>query len=291
MPTIKAKLSSTLSAPPARRPSARAIAAIAIATTILGATPVIAGADMAAGDLAWRQRADSQDGSGASLGRIEESIRAFREAQDSIEARWKLIRSLHFLVEFSHAPESRKDEAVDEAVEIAKDSIEILERGAGSDADRAQLYFWSAIAWGARAQRVGLITIVREGVANQMRDYARRAASIEPSIERGGAFRLLSRLHGTLPRVPFVSGWVDRGKTLPLAESAYAIDQSDPGNRLILAMALLEQEPDRREEAITLLGSAARATPRPELLVEDRAIREEARRTLDATQDPPEDSG
>jgi hypothetical protein len=133
---------------------------------------------------------------------------------------------------------------------------------------------------------VGLLTIVREGVARRMHEYARHAISLDPAIERGGGYRLLSRLHAGLPRVPFVSAWVDREQVLPLAEQAFSIDPDDPGNRLILALALLERAPERRAEAATLLGSISQRAPRPALLAEDLAIREEARERLDTVGNP-----
>ena len=132
-----------------------------------------------------------------------------------------------------------------------------------------------------RAQRVGLLTIVREGVAKQIHDDAERSLALDPTVDRGGALRLLSRLHATLPKVPFVTGWVDRSQAVPLAERAYALDAAHPGNRLILALALLEQAPGRTGDARALLESVAGAEPRQEALAEDLAIREEARERLD----------
>ena len=163
-----------------------------------------------------------------------------------------------------------------DAVALAQQSIPLLEEGAGAVQDRARLYFWSAIVWGARAQRVGLLTIVREGVANRMHEYAERSLALDPSVDRGGALRLLSRLHGDLPRVPFVTSWVDRDRSLPLAERAFAIDPEHPGNRLILALALLERVPERTDEAVALLESVAQSEAQPAMLVESLAIQTQA---------------
>jgi hypothetical protein len=127
---------------------------------------------------------------------------------------------------------------------------------------------------------VGLLTLVREGIATRMHDYALRAVALEPTIERGGAYRLLSRLHGSLPRVPFVSSWVDRSQALPLAEQGLEVDPDDPGNRLVLALTLLELAPERQAEATELLESVSRTTPREALRAEDLAIREQARERL-----------
>jgi hypothetical protein len=249
----------------------------------LSATP--SQAQLAAGDRAWEARAEGLEGRLARTARIDAAIGFYRAACDTeanpLQARWKLLRALHYLIDFTDAAASRKDEAVDEAVSLVSTWIETFDEGSGSAEDRAQLYFWSAIVWGARGQRVGLLTIVREGVARRMHEYAERAVALDPAIERGGGYRLLSRLHAELPRVPLVSGWVDRNQVLPLAERAFSIDGDDAGNRVILAMALDEQAPDRRTQAATLLESVAQSRPRPYLLAEDLAIREQALQRLE----------
>ncbi len=270
----------------------RRAAEAALACLVLVASPSPVGASatgavetgaLARGDRAWQDRAASIDEDLARPDRIEEAVGAYGEAAasdaTSIEARWKLLRALHFLVDFTHADEARKEQALAQAVAIARNGVPPDDEGK-SAGDRAQLHFWTAIVWGVRGQRVGLLTIVREGVASRIREHAEHAAALDPTIERGGAWRLLSRLHGGLPRVPFVSGWVDRERTLPLAERALAVDSEDPGNRLVLAMALLERAPDRSAEAREMLEIVSQLVPRQSLLVEDLAIREQARELL-----------
>ncbi len=242
-------------------------------------------ADITAGDRAWAARAEVLEGERAEPARIEQAIGHYRQAVEadsaSAEARWKLLRALHYAIDFTTLTDEAKNARVREAIELVRASEDLMaEDAAATPADRARLLFWSSIAWGTRAQRVGLLTIVREGVAKRMYDNARRSLALDPSVDRGGALRLLSRLHATLPRVPFVSGWVDRDQALPLAERGYALDPEHPGNRLILALTLLERVREREDEARTLLGSVASVTPRPDYLVEDLRIREQARERL-----------
>jgi len=246
-------------------------------------------AQIAEADRVFEARSERLDGRLALPSLTEEAIRLYQEAlarePDSLEARWKLLRALHFLVDFTLADEDRKNAAMEEASALAKRSAGLLERAEVNDAERARLYFWSAIAWGVRAKRVGLLTVVREGLATQMRDYAERAAELDPGVDRGGPLRLLSRLHATLPRVPFVSGWVDRSQALPIAERAFELDPQHPGNRTVLAAALLERAPERRTEAIALLASVARAEPQPDFVAEFLAIREQALERLAALEE------
>ena len=246
-------------------------------------------ADLSQGDLAWSERAVQLSGELAQPDRIEAAIAQYRRALEadpaSAVARWKLLRALHYAIDFSSLPDDLKEERVAEAVELARTSAGLAEELQASGRDRARLLFWSAIAWGVRAQRVGLLTVVREGAATRMHDFAQDSLELDPGVDRGGAYRLLSRLHATLPRVPFVSGWVDPDKALPLAEKGYSLAPEHPGNRLILALSLIEAEaaaPADRTRAAALLRSVAEADPRPGFRAEDLRIRKQARIRLAA---------
>ena len=241
------------------------------------------------GDRFWEMRAKTMEGDVASSVEIERAIASFRRLHEvdpsSLEARWKLLRALHFLVDFSNAGDGRKNLAAEEAIELAETSIETLDLQVDDSSDRAQLYFWSAIAWGARAQRVGLLTIAREGAATRMQEYAETSRTLDPTVEQGGAMRLLSRLHASLPRVPFLTGWVDRSKTLEYAEAALALGPEHLGNQLVLALAILEQAPERRTQAEKILQEIANAELTPAYLAEETAIRKQAREQLSALQE------
>ena len=247
------------------------------------------GAPIEAGDRAWAARAESIEVRLATPERVEEAIDHYRAAVVvdplSLEARWKLLRALHYAIDFTTLGEAAKDARVEEAVALASASGEALDAEGATVRDRARLFFWSAIAWGARAQRVGLLTVVREGAATQMHDYAERSLALDPTVDRGGALRLLARLHATLPRVPFVSGWVDRARALPFAERANREDAAHPGNRLVLALTLIDVAPERKKEARELLESVVEVAPRDDHRVEDLAIREQAREELEKLRD------
>ncbi len=241
---------------------------------------------LARGDAAWSARASRLDESGllADPDRIEEAIehyaRAVSGAPDSLEARWKLLRALHYAIDFAARSEAEREASAATAIEVAKASVDRLDEVEGASFDRARVYFWSSIAWGTRASRVGLLTIVREGVARRMHDYAERSLALDETVDQGGALRLLARLHATLPRVPFVSGWVDRDQAMPYAERAVALDPSHPGSRLVLALTRLDLHPEREAESRADLARVADMTPREDFLVEDLAIREQARERL-----------
>jgi uncharacterized protein YbgA (DUF1722 family) len=265
--------------------------------------------DVARGDSAWVRRAEGERKGRPLPGPILEAVRSYETAltarPESLEARWKLLRALHFAGEFaSQGQDQEKRRIFDRARKVSEKGLDLLAQQIGSEvrldemdsgaiksrlepasvlpSDVARLYFWSAINWGAWSRTVGLLSAVRQGVANRLFRYTQITIALEPEYDAGGAFRLLGRLHAKLPRVPFVSGWVDRDQAVPLIERAYALAPANPGNRLLLALTLLDLAPERRSEALDLLKQVDELTPRPSMRIEDLAMRQEARDRLTA---------
>ncbi len=269
----------------------------------LGAAPQAA---LDRGDAAWARRAEGERDGRPEPGPIAEALRhyetALAESPESLEARWKLLRALHFAGDFALREKDERREVFERAREVSEAGLDQLDQalGFGERADEleaatvairlgstsvaprdvARLHFWAAINWGAWSRVVGLLAAVRRGVANRLHRYTALAVALEPGYEEGGPLRLLGRLHAELPRVPFLSGWVDRDRALPLVERARTLFPRNPGNRLLLALTLLDLAPERRAEALALLEQAAQLEPRPAMRIEDLAVRREARERL-----------
>lgn len=263
---------------------------------------------VARGDSAWASRAEGEREGRPQPGPIRNAVSFYESAlaarPESLEVRWKLLRALHFAGDF--APSGKEDarRVFERAREVSEKGLDLLADGVGAEVrldemeseairsrleanevaprDVARLYFWSAINWGAWSRNVGMLRAVQQGVANRLHRYILITIALEPEYDEGGAFRLLGRLHAELPRVPFVSGWVDREQALPLIERAYHLVPANPGNRLLLALTLLDLAPERHPEALALLDQVGRLTPRPSMRIEDLAIRKEARDRLRA---------
>jgi tetratricopeptide (TPR) repeat protein len=278
-----------------------------VLASLFGFYSQVAHADeIARGDSAWARRAEGEREGRPLPGPIREAVSSYEDAlsarPESLEARWKLLRALHFAGDFAARGEEESGRIFDRAREVSDQGLDLLAGGVGSGVrldemdpeeirnrlaaadvsqrDVARLYFWSAINWGAWSRRAGLLSAVRRGVANRIHRYALITVALEPEYDEGGAFRLLGRLHAELPRVPFVSGWVDRQQSIPLLERAFAIAPANPGNRLLLALTLLDLAPERSSEALELLKQVERLTPRTSMRIEDLAMRREARERL-----------
>ena len=293
-----------------------ALALVASTASLLQLAAASAAADqagaiaaLARGDAAWTRRGEGGDGEGrVPSTAIADAIAAYQlaadEQPDALAPRWKLVRALHFAADFTTVSSDEARAYLDRATRTADASLERIGRreseaaiDAGARASQAErlraafsaealpdvvaTYFWSAIAWGSWTRTRGTLAAVREGVAGRLHDYAELVIALDPSFEEGGALRLLARLHATLPRVPLLSGWVDREQALPLMERALAIAPSHPGNQLLMALTLRELAPARGNEANRLLESAASSTLRPGYAAEDAAIRKEAREQLE----------
>jgi tetratricopeptide (TPR) repeat protein len=285
------------------RPRAGGLVGLALAAlACLGAASDL----VAAGDAAWLRRAEGEREGRPQPGPILEAVSAYERAlaadPDALEARWKLLRALHFAADFAARGEAARSHSLDRAREVADEGLDRLarrldlrERPEDTEADAlasrlaaaglpardvARLYFWAAINWGSWSRDVGVLNAVRHGVANRVYRYARVTKALEPSYENGGVFRLLGSLHAQLPRVPFISAWVDRDRAIPLIERAYELAPGFPGNRLLLALTLLDLAPERRGEALRLLRQVAELDPDPGLRIEELAMREQARERL-----------
>lgn len=284
----------------------RKVGSAALVAVLVSSSLVAHADDIARGDAAWMGRARGESEGRPLAGPIREAVRFYEGAlsaqPEDLEARWKLLRALHYAGDFVALEEQESSRIFDRASEISEEGLELLAQSLGSPIrlggldpeeirarastadllprDVARLYFWSAINWGAWSRNAGLLQAVREGVANRIHRYTLITIALEPGYDEGGALRLLGRLHSELPRVPFVSGWVDREASIPLLERALAMAPRNPGNRLLLALTLLDLAPERRDEAVNLLKQVEGLTPRPTMRIEDLAMRREARERL-----------
>lgn len=255
-------------------------------------------------DGLWARRAEGGIGAEARTERAHEAVAAYQaavaaEPQD-LEAHWKLQRALWFQGDFASLGEAAERATYERALAASERAFEVLaERTGGAEAlaratpdalaaalpaaDRhnaAALYFWHAINLGAWSRSAGLLAAVRAGAASRLHDATLRSLALDPDVEQGGALRLLSRLHSELPRVPFLSGFVDPERAVPLAERALAVYPQHPGNSYLLGLALLAHAPERRAEALARIEATAALEPRADHVVEDLAIREDALRRL-----------
>ncbi len=212
---------------------------------------------------------------------------------DDLGVRWRLLRALYFAGDHSSAPEEKRRARLEQGREVGRIGLDqIADRFAdgtrledfdGTEiralvvpdqrADVTATYYWLALVWGTWAQFTGTLEAIGDGIANRLYEFTDVVLALDPGYERGGAHRLRSYLHATLPRVPFVTGWVDRERAVPEAQAALAFDPQDRGNRVIYGLALLDTREEAEKEALDILAAVAGPGPRDESLTEDLSIR------------------
>lgn len=256
------------------------------------------GVTIESADEAYRERArEIDDDRRVSPEPIATAIRTLEdllaERPDELDVQWRLVRALYFSGDHSNESEDQRLQRLERAREVgdaAMQQIAIL-YGDGErledltpeeirervPADRRQmvagLYYWTAVAAGSWSQLTGILSAVTDGVANKLYRFSGVVIALEPGYDKGGAHRLRSYLHATVPYIPFVAGWISKDLAVPEAEAAMAIDPDYRGNEVIYALALLETRPNEEARAKEILKRVARLELREEPRAEDVSIR------------------
>jgi tetratricopeptide (TPR) repeat protein len=258
---------------------------------------------IAAGDAAWARRAEGHQGARALHGPIDEAIaayeRAVKEQPDRLEGAWKLLRALHYKGDFTTDSNDAKQKIFARGKEVAEAGIDRLaKRTAGSrqklDALRpAQaakavaavpeakpLFLWAAVHWGLWGDVFGRLAAARQGVGDKVRSYSEILIALDERYEDAAGHRILGRLHTLAPKVPFVTGWVDRDKAVSELRRAVALGPDNFDNHVFLAEALFEYQPAKAAEARDILRRLIVRQPTPELAVEQEKSLVNARALL-----------
>jgi hypothetical protein len=261
------------------------------ATLLLVASTLSAEDPIARGDAAWARRAEGHRGGRAAAGPISEAVSAYEEAiradPQALDAYWKLERALWFQADYASATSAEKEKLLDRGRKVAEAALDRLYARAGgrerledmepAAAARAvaalsaavPLHVWAAVDWGLWGDVFGKVAAARQGVGTKVKRYGEIALALDERHDSGAPHRVLGRLHALAPKIPFITGWVDREAAARHLRRAVEIDPEFLSNRLFLAEALLDHFPARRGEALGLLRDLASRAPGSEWQVED----------------------
>ena len=249
---------------------------------------------LAVARAAWEQRAEGFAGEWAGGERIGDALTAYeaalREAPASLEVHEGLLRALYFQGTFTEVSSEQALAIFERGVEVSASAMRLLHGSAelterevadlvaeAADRDRAgALHFWSAVHWGQWGDNQSMMAALRAGVANRLRQHGRVAMELDPTYDNAGPSRLLGRMHAVAPKVPMVTGWIERERAVELLERALELAPADPQNRLFLVEVWLDQRPEKRPEALRLLEALVGDSPRPGFEVEDSFVLRDA---------------
>ncbi len=246
---------------------------------------------IAEGDAAWERRQVGGSGLDPAPEPIAEAIELYEAAlsatPDNLELRWKLMRAIHYQGDYVLTTRDARLPLYERGRDIGEESLDRLaaEHGGREVFDRlapavvasrladhpqaTATYFWTCVHWGLWGRERGKLAAAREGVAHKVRDYAEVVAGLNENYEAAGAHRILGRLHFEAPRVPFITGWVDKKKVRPHLERAVEIAPEHPLNQLYLAEAVYDDGAIHRPKAIERLRQLIERGPRPDRPFED----------------------
>lgn len=265
---------------------------------LLTALPLAAQDPVTAGDAAWARRAEGHQGDRAAPGPIGEAVaayeRAVREQPDRLEAYSKLLRALHYQGDYAVQTKEGKQKVFGRGREVVEAALARMSRRAGRKLDdlppaqvaklvagipeAPSIFLWGGIHWGLWGDVYGRIAAARQGVGEKIRRYAEITIALDERLEKAGGHRLLGRLHTLAPKIPLITGWVDRGQAVSHLRKAVALAPDDLYNQVYLADALLQHQPAKAAEAREILRKVVQKKPDPARVVEDERALAEARR-------------
>jgi tetratricopeptide (TPR) repeat protein len=281
-------------------------ALFALAFAFLVAAPLAAQTDatasIAAGDAAWSRRAEGHQGGRAAAGPVDEAIAAYERAvkaqPDRLECSWKLLRALFFKGEHAARTAEEKQRVFGHGKEVAEAAFDRLAGRVGGRAkldamapaqaakalsgipEATPIALWAGVHWGLWGDAFGRLAAARQGVGDKIRRYAEIGIALDERYDEAAGHRLLGRLHDQAPKVPFFTGWVNRGMAVSELRRAVALAPDSFLNQLYLAEALLDHQADKAGEAREILRKLLARPPSPARLVEDEKALADARALL-----------
>jgi tetratricopeptide (TPR) repeat protein len=274
-----------------------------LAAILVFALPLNAWQDpMAQGDAAWSRRPQGEQGGRPQPGPIDEAIaaydRALRADPANLDAAWKLLRALHFKGEYLARTPEEKQRIFARGRDVAEAALDRIGQRVGGRKKLDDLappaaakalagipqakpiHLWAAVHWGLWGDNFGRLAAARQGVGDRVRRSAEILVALDERFEEGAGHRILGRLHTLAPKVPLITGWVDRDKAVAELRRAVALGPDNFLNHLYLADALLQHQPGKKAEAQEILRRLLARQPSPERLVEDERALADARKLL-----------
>jgi tetratricopeptide (TPR) repeat protein len=286
-------------------PPLRFVSLLALIPLLLPATLAAqadATAAITAGDAAYARRAEGHQGPKAQPGPINEAIadfeRAVKEQPDRLEGAWKLLRALHFKGEFVARTSDEKQKIFARGKEVSEAAIDRLVKRVGGRAkldamtpaqaakalaevpEAKPVYLWAAVHWGLWGDVFGRLAAARQGVGDRVRAYSEILIALDERYEDAGGHRVLGRLHTLAPKVPFVTGWVDRDKAVSELRRAVALGPDNLDNHLFLAEALFDHFPAKSPEAREICRKLLTRQTVSDLVVEQESTLAKAKELL-----------
>lgn len=250
-----------------------------------------------AAEESYARRAEGSDGPDCAPRNIEAALDGYRQAialdANSLAARRGFLRAVFFRVGFCKVEPGALALLFDEAKRLGDETVKRLEAGASgsrreklttalrADPLAAEVFLWTAAAWGQWAVH-HKIAAAWQGTAGKMRDLVEVVNFVAPETLDGGGYLILGRLHTEAPKIPFLTGWVSKQKGIRAMREGLKFLPDGKNHLFFLGSALVEHDPQAREEGLAMLRRCAETPASPQNVIEDRHYMDKASRLLAA---------
>ncbi len=213
-------------------------------------------------------------------------------APREIDTLARLLRAMHFRGAYTGADVDERKAIFDEGRKLGQEAVDRLEAEAKTAKGMSRiealrlvkgapaLYLWVAGHWGEWGLARGKFAAARSGIAGRLRDLAQTVIDLDPLFEDAAGYRILGRIHAEAPKILFITGWISHEKGVQYLRRAYRAAPNHPVTWYFLAEAILDHEPEKRDEALQLLELCATTAPRPDTVLEDSRYATLARKQL-----------
>jgi tetratricopeptide (TPR) repeat protein len=233
---------------------------------------------------------------------VDAAIELYRKALASdsrnIVMLSKLLRALHYRGAYTGLEGEAKKAFFEEGRNLGQHAVDRLEADAAEARGMSRiealrlvkgspdLYLWTAVHWGEWGLARGKFASARNGVAGRLRDLAQTLIDLDPLFDDAAGYRMLGRIHAEVPRILFITNWVSHDKGVQYLRRANRSAPDNPVNCAFLAEAIVDHEPEKKDEARKVLEHCVSLTPRPDRVLEDEMYMSDARALLEKLRGP-----
>ena len=195
----------------------------------------------------YESRAENAVGFDVKPGPINNAIESFKSiySQKSLEAGIYLMRCYYFKGKFIAKTDEEKKIIFSKGKDLGEELIRL-------HPNSAPAHYWFLVNLGSWAEVYGTLAAAKEGVANLMRDHAKKLIALDSNYSNGGGYFMLGAVHFKAPYIPFILSWPDNKKALEYLSKAYEIGISTPSQAVYLARSLHKDMQQNKAKSILI---------------------------------------
>ncbi len=201
------------------------------------------------GVRSYDARAEGARGLNVQPGPINYAIKEFKKAYTNpdkeLNAGVYLMRSYYYKGKFIAKNDEQKKAIFNEGKILGETLIKAYPQ---SPAAR----YWYLVNLGSWAEVYGVFAAAKEGVANNMKDHAKKIIELDSEYSNGGGYFMLGAVHFKSPYIPFILSWPSNDKAIEYLTKAHSTGDSTPSQIVYLARSIYKN--GQHNKAISLLN-------------------------------------